>query len=142
MCDTCMCPLLCGAVGGGSYEAALHSLSMGVPIITLPTPILAGRITLTLYGVLGLQREDSFSAPAAASSSSSAARASSPIVSTINEYVTLALQLTHQPQLRSHYCSLILQQRYRLFQNRSDRIFRDWHAFMTSALINSSKTAI
>lgn len=130
---------MCVSVGGGSYEAALHSLSMGVPVITLPTPILAGRLTLALYGVLGLQRDDAFAAPASASFS---ATATSPIVSTINEYVTLALQLTHQPQLRSHYCSLILQQRYKLFQNRSDRIFQDWHSFMTSALINSSKTAV
>jgi predicted O-linked N-acetylglucosamine transferase (SPINDLY family) len=130
-------------VGGGSYEAALHALSMGVPVITLPTPILAGRLTLALYGVMGLQRDDAFAAPASASFSATAtSTATSPIVSTINEYVTLALQLTHQPQLRSHYCSLILQQRYKLFQNRSDRIFQDWHSFMTSALINSSKTAV
>lgn len=127
---------MCVSVGGGSYEAALHALSMGVPVITLPTPILAGRLTLALYAVMGLQRDDAFAAPAGSGSGS----ASSPIVSTINEYVTLALQLTHQPQLRSHYCSLILQQRYKLFQNRSDRIFQDWHSFMTSALINSSKT--
>jgi len=114
-------------VGGGSYHPSLEALAIGVPVITLPTPILSGRLTLALYRIMGLDRADSFQ------------NSSSLIVSTINEYVTVALQITHQPLLRSHYCSLILQQRYKLFQNRSERVFREWRDFAMSAVVNASR---
>jgi len=114
-------------VGGGSYHPSLEALALGLPVVTLPTPVLSGRLTLALYRLMGLDRKDSF------------LNASSLIVNTINEYVTVALQITHQPLLRSHYCSLILQQRYKLFQNRSERVFREWRDFAVSALVNASR---
>jgi predicted O-linked N-acetylglucosamine transferase (SPINDLY family) len=80
--------------GGGntSYEA----FALGVPIVTLPSPFLRGRITYAQYRMMGIEN---------------------PIVSTPEEYVAKAVQFGTDPDYRQSAKELILAANDVLYEN-------------------------
>jgi predicted O-linked N-acetylglucosamine transferase (SPINDLY family) len=80
--------------GGGntSYEA----FALGVPIVTLPSPFLRGRITYAQYKMMGIE---------------------DPIASTPEEYVTKAVKLGTDPDARQAASELILAADDVLYEN-------------------------
>jgi predicted O-linked N-acetylglucosamine transferase (SPINDLY family) len=80
--------------GGGntSYEA----FALGVPIVTLPSPFLRGRITYAQYKMMGIE---------------------DPIAATPEEYVTKAVKLGTDPEARQAASELILAASDVLYEN-------------------------
>ena len=60
------------------------------------------------------------------------------VVSTVQEYVTLAIRLTHQPKLRQYHSERILSRRHRLFQQDPAAVLAQWRLFAQLALQNST----
>lgn len=104
----------------GAYINSLFAFAVGAPVITLPGSFLAGRLTLAMYDKMGVPREWC-------------------VASTAKEYVNLALQVAHNPQLRSRLVSRILASNYRLFQDQD--AIAEWDRFLTTAVQRSNSQA-
>ena len=59
------------------------------------------------------------------------------VVSTPEEYVTMAIKLTHQPKLREYYMSNILQRRSKLFDMNPQQWLLMWKKFLFTALTST-----
>jgi hypothetical protein len=62
-------------------------------------------------------------------------------VSSLQDYVNVALKLTHQPLLRDFHSYQILRRRDRLFQVDAKKLTETWLKFFTEALANKSEAA-
>ena len=60
------------------------------------------------------------------------------VVSNIQEYVSLAVKLTHQPKLRLFHSERILARRHRLFQQDTSALLAQWKLFAHLALHNAT----
>jgi len=60
------------------------------------------------------------------------------VVSSIQEYVSLAVRLTHQPKLRLFHSERILARRHRLFQQDNNALLAQWKLFAHLALHNAT----
>lgn len=148
----------------GDYQPALEALSIGLPVVTMPSQShVGGRFALALYHMLGYgyQPFDSTASPAASTTetgSTSTNRASehhvdgetgdagsasseplasySPlVVDSVDEYVNLAIRLTHQPKLRQFHSERILSRRHRLFQQDQHAVLAQWRLFVHTAML-------
>lgn len=63
------------------------------------------------------------------------------VVSSVQEYINLALKLTHQPRLRQFHSERILRQRHRLFQQDPAALQAQWKLFAHLALQNATQRA-
>ena len=94
------------SAGGNS---SLEAFSFGVPIVTLPTELLRGRITQAFCRRLGIE---------------------SCIARDVAEYVQIAVRLGIDRQFREQIRQAILAGRNRLFEDES--AVRDWEVFLQS----------
>ena len=106
LCDAMLDPLHFGG-GNTTYEA----LALGVPIVTLPSPFMRGRVTAACYDMMGL--EDC-------------------IAHNVSEYVTLAVRLGNDPAFRRMLQLRILSANHVLFENRES--LREIEGFLESAV--------
>lgn len=60
------------------------------------------------------------------------------VVSSLQEYVSLAVRLTHQPKLRLFHSERILARRHRLFQQDPAALLAQWKLFAHLALHNAT----
>lgn len=107
---------------GSSYLSSLKALSVGVPVVTMPTLKLCGRMTLALYDMLGdkgLHRNL--------------------IVSSVQDFGNLALSLTHKPKLRAEYVADILAKKHLLFDRT--HAYEDWFHFIEQVVKPTVLTA-
>jgi predicted O-linked N-acetylglucosamine transferase (SPINDLY family) len=145
-------------VTGEHFLVLLHALSIGLPVITMPSSVLGGRMALALYNrmdygmhnspgaafgdvsvsVTDLLLEETagstvkpFTAPVRESSAAL-------VVHDVHDYVTMALRLTHQPKLRAHHSVNLLDRRHLLFGHDQAVVLADWEDFIHSAVANSS----
>jgi hypothetical protein len=96
---------------------------------------MSGRLTLAFYKMMGLHKVDSFSLKR---EDKIYQEYKTPIVNSINEFVTIAMLIAHQSKTRAHYCEMIMNRRFLLFTNRTEKILLEWRAFAVSALINAT----
>jgi hypothetical protein len=61
------------------------------------------------------------------------------VVSSVQDYVGLALRLTHQPKLRQFHSERILSRRHRLFQQDHHAVLAQWRLFAHLALDEASR---
>jgi len=94
--------------GGGL--SSLEAFSFGVPVVTLPTKLLRGRLTQAFYRRLGVE----FC-----------------IARDVAEYVEIALRLANERSFRQQVHDLILAGQPRLYEDAS--AIRDWESFLRSA---------
>lgn len=96
------------------YESSFIALSIGIPIITMPSSKSAmnNRMTLSLLNRLGWT--DGL------------------VVSTPLEYIELALTLTHKPKVRTKYVERIISTRHKLFD--CTKVVISWRKFFQNAL--------
>jgi predicted O-linked N-acetylglucosamine transferase (SPINDLY family) len=101
------------------YESSFIALTIGIPIITMPSSKAAmnNRMTLSLLHRLGWT--DGL------------------VVSTAAEYIDLALQLTHKPKVRTKYVEKIISTRHKLFD--CSRVVTSWRNFFQKALERKSR---
>jgi predicted O-linked N-acetylglucosamine transferase (SPINDLY family) len=97
------------------YESSFIALSIGIPIITMPSKSSAmnNRMTLSLLSRLGWHGDGL-------------------VVSTPAEYVELALRLTHKPKVRSKFVERIISTRHKLFD--CSKVVPSWRSFFQYAL--------
>jgi predicted O-linked N-acetylglucosamine transferase (SPINDLY family) len=143
-------------VTGEHCLVLLHALSIGLPVVTMPSSALSGRLALALYNRMDYGMHDS---PGAAFSELSASESEarppplsrefaqqvpvreSPaalVVHSAHDYVTMVLRLTHQPKLRAHHSINLLNRRHLLFGHDEAEVLADWQAFFHSAMANST----
>ncbi len=60
------------------------------------------------------------------------------VVNTIQEYVSIAIKLTHQPKLRLYHSERILALRHRLFSQDTTALQMQWRLFAHVALQNAT----
>jgi predicted O-linked N-acetylglucosamine transferase (SPINDLY family) len=104
------------------YESAFIALTIGIPVITMPSSKAAmnNRMTLSLLHRLGWTDGGL-------------------VVSTPAEYIDLALQLTHKPKVRARYVEKIISTRHRLFD--CTKVVSSWRNFFQKALERKSREA-
>lgn len=61
------------------------------------------------------------------------------VVSSVQEYINLALRLTHQPKLRQFHTERLLSRRHRLFQQDHHSVLAQWRLFAHLALEEASR---
>ena len=88
------------------HLSTMQSLSMGVPVITMPSEIMGGRLALALYQMIGYMEL---------------------VVHSVSDYVTLALAIAHRPKLRTQHVVEITKRRHRLFDSK--HVVEDWLEF-------------
>ena len=98
-----------------TYHSSLHALSLGIPVITLPSKHMIGRQCLSLY-----KRMDYLDL----------------VVSSPLEYATLALTLAHKPKIRQHHVNFLMKNRNKLFDCAG--VEKLWKNFFVFALMNSN----
>lgn len=112
----------------GGLAIPLAALAMGVPVVTMPSEVAAGRMALGLYKMLGYGQADdpalmkeSFYTPL--------------VVQSPKDYVNVALKLAFQPKLRAFHVSNILSRRGRLFggQQEQQHMTSLWVDFLQEA---------
>lgn len=106
VCDVLLDPIHFGG-GNTSYEA----LALGVPLVTLPSPLMRGRITSALYRKMGMQ---------------------DCVANSGQEYVDLAVALGTNPSLREAVRAKILATNSLLFEDLS--AVRELEAFFERAV--------
>jgi predicted O-linked N-acetylglucosamine transferase (SPINDLY family) len=101
------------------YEPSFIALSIGIPIITMPSKASAmnNRMTFSLLSRLGWHGDGL-------------------VVSTPAEYVELALKLTHKPKVRSKFVERIISTRHKLFD--CSKVVPSWRSFFQYALERKS----
>jgi protein O-GlcNAc transferase len=92
---------------------SLKALSIGLPVITMPSEYMAGRFTLAHYEVMKYREL---------------------IVHSVHDYVTLALEIAHKPKLRQQYVSDILDRVHHLFE--CEHVVEDWVTFVSKSIKN------
>ena len=97
----------------GGYINSLQAFSVGVPIVTLPSNILSGRLTLGMYQKMGLKDCGC-------------------VAKDEKDYVSIALKLAHNPSARAKIASRILASNYKLFNDQQAII--EWDRFLSSVL--------
>ena len=80
----------------GGLVGSLQAISLGVPVVTLPTDRIAGRTTLGLYRIMDYTP-------------------SSLVVNSSSTFVSAALSIAHQPILRRTHVDSILEKNSKLF---------------------------
>jgi predicted O-linked N-acetylglucosamine transferase (SPINDLY family) len=93
------------------YYHCLLALSLGVPVVTLPSTLLSGRQCLALYTVLDY-------------------KPSGLVVTSEAEYVKAALALAHSKPLRETHKAELLARKPALFDEQP--ALQDWTAFLSS----------
>ena len=113
---------------GGGVLPTLQALSLGLPVLTLPSSRLGGRLTRAVYDILDYGKDQDHSYD---QGPSHRLVASSP-----SEYASLALSIAHNTPLRVHHTTQILQRLHRLFDNRTLRrqAVQDWRQFLLSSI--------
>lgn len=129
-----------------NFHILLQALSVGLPVVTMPSGVLGGRFALALYRMLDYGRADSPNAlyveqqqandtAASAAAAESADRSTAAlIVDSLQDYITAALRLTHQPKLRAHHSNNILNSRHRLFEVNETSLWEEWRTFLKTAM--------
>ncbi len=90
--------------GGGN--TTLEAFSLGLPVVTLPTKFLRGRITQAFCRRLGLD---------------------SCIAQNVADYIQIAARLGTDPALRQQHAHQIIAAQHRIFED--DSAVRDWEQF-------------
>ena len=142
----------------------LQAISVGLPIITMPSNNLGGRFALALYRLLdyGINNEtqtiDQTARGSSSTSGSSTAEKSNVynnannnrnnrnsmniidggrylVVNSINEYVTAALSICHKPKLREQHSAEIMKRKSRLYSTEVRRqAAEDWIIFFNTVV--------
>lgn len=97
----------------GGYINSLQAFAVGAPVITWPGQYLNGRLTLAMYEKMGIPHDCC-------------------VASDAKDYVTLALQMTHNKPYRSRIVSRILASNYRLFEDPGALV--EWETFFMTSL--------
>ncbi len=145
------------------FSSSLAALSLGLPVVTMPSDRLAGRFAMGLYRMMNFgfhdspqsdliaedavgeapSREASSSAPErpfAAAAAGSRESSSALVVHTAHDYLTMALRLTHQPKLRAQLVQNLLSRRQLLFAPvHAENALADWREFLHEALHNATQ---
>lgn len=101
------------------YKGSFFALALGVPVITLPTARMSGRLTLALYQRMGYMDL---------------------VVNSATEYSTLALTLAHKPKVRQSHSERLMGLRHKLFD--CTHVVGEWTAFFRRAVDESSDIRI
>jgi hypothetical protein len=127
----------------GDLQPSLEALAIGVPVVTMPSAShIGGRFTLALYHMLGYGLEGTTYSPLSVSDVEATDVEYAPlVVKSVQEYVSLAIRLTHQPKLRQYHSENILRRRHRLFSVDTASIAAQWKLFAYRALQNVSETS-
>jgi predicted O-linked N-acetylglucosamine transferase (SPINDLY family) len=148
----------------GTFHTTLEALAVGVPVITWPaSKHVASRLPYVLYHMLqyGIASEqtdlylEEDHEPALRKSVGDDQNHSkiahrilkrayySPlVVSSIQEYVSTALKLAHQPALREFHSYQILRRRTKLFAGDPQVIIAQWYHFLNEAVRNRTSASI
>lgn len=87
-----------------SLFAPYLGLSLGVPVVTIPTENLSGRYALGLYKLMDVYLSD---------------RSESLIATTVEQYINIAVMLLHKPNLRDEISHELLRRKKLLLKNQS-----------------------
>ena len=94
------------------YEASFIALSIGIPVITMPSKFMSNRMTYSLLSRMGWT--DGL------------------VVKSQAEYIEQALQITHKPKVRTKYTEKIMATRSRLFD--CSKVSTTWRKFFQYSL--------
>ena len=115
----------------GGLVGSLQAISLGVPVVTLPTDRIAGRTTLGLYRIMDYTP-------------------SSLVVNSSSTFVSAALSIAHQPILRRTHVDSILEKNSKLFppllnketgeaSSETLELQKEWTALADETLRRSNK---
>jgi predicted O-linked N-acetylglucosamine transferase (SPINDLY family) len=96
------------------YLAPLQALGIGVPVVTLPGERMASRFSLSFYEQMGLP--DGLGL----------------VTSTVERYVSMALDLAHRPKVRQTIVDQLMRQRGFLFD--AQPAVEDWTSFIEKVI--------
>mmetsp|Transcript_15106 Transcript_15106/g.22724 ORF Transcript_15106/g.22724 Transcript_15106/m.22724 type:complete len:221 (+) Transcript_15106:28-690(+) len=96
------------------YTPSFYALAIGVPVITMPSRRIIGRMTYSLYRTIGYEGL---------------------VVKTALEYSTLALSIAHKPKERAMHSEKIMSSRHLLFD--CSHVVSNWNQFFRRAVAES-----
>lgn len=117
------------------FLPSLQALSVGVPVVSFPSDKLGGRFTLALYdsidyGIDSMENKGNLISSILEKNNKSSQSSNNLVVSSVSDYVKVALALAHSTQLRAKHATEILKRRHLLFGDSDDKIIKGWKDFL------------
>lgn len=126
----------------GNYKPSLEALAIGLPVVTMPSEFMGGRLTLALYNLMGYEESSTSKTlvtpldvgHGAGDVNHNECDWHYLIVKDIGEYVNAAIKIAHQQKLRGDLSACLLRNRDRLFNTDSEIVLNEWNNFTQMVL--------